>query len=56
MLLVSCGGLVGGSAQKVVINEGVCATSTFLRMNVGEETKIVLDNTQAQRRAGGHRR
>lgn len=34
---------VSGGPKKVVINERVCASVTFLRMNVGETNRIVLD-------------
>lgn len=45
VLWSACG--VGGDAQKkIVINENVCAGVDFLRMKLGQETKIVVDNTQ----------
>jgi hypothetical protein len=40
----SCDSLTGGG-KKIIINEGVCDSVGFLRMKVGEETEIVLDNT-----------
>jgi hypothetical protein len=44
-LLAGCDSLTGGS-PKVVVNEQVCANVNFLNMKLGEETKIVLDNSQ----------
>jgi hypothetical protein len=45
LLFVSCDSLDGGP-RKIIINENVCADVQFLRMNLGEETEIVVDNTQ----------
>lgn len=44
MLFASCDSLTGGT-KKVVVNEQVCADVAFLNMKLGEETKIVLDNS-----------
>lgn len=45
-LVVSSCDSLGGDPRKVIINEIVCADVTFLRMNLGEETRIIVDNTQ----------
>lgn len=45
-----CDGLTGAGTKKVVVNEAVCATVAFLNLKVGEETKIVLDNTEHSER------
>jgi hypothetical protein len=45
LIFASCDSLTGGS-KKVVANEQVCADVNFLNMKLGEETKIVLDNSQ----------
>jgi hypothetical protein len=38
-------GLTDSGPRKIVINEGVCSEISFLRMNYGEETRIVVDNS-----------
>jgi hypothetical protein len=38
-----CDAVTGGGPDKVVINERVCASVTFLRMTVGETHRVVLD-------------
>lgn len=38
-----CDAVTGSGPEKVVINERVCANVGFLRMNVGETHRIVLD-------------
>jgi hypothetical protein len=43
MLAASGCGAVGGGPKKVVINERVCASVSFLRMTVGETSRVVLD-------------
>jgi len=43
MLAATGCGAVGGGPKKVVINERVCSTVTFLRMRVGETSRVVLD-------------
>lgn len=45
VIFASCDSLTGGT-EKVVVNEQVCADVNFLNMKLGEETKIVLDNSQ----------
>lgn len=42
MIAAGCDG-VGGGPKKVVINDRVCASVTFLRMTVGETHRVVLD-------------
>ncbi len=42
LLAVACG--TGDTAKKVVVSESVCQNARFLRMDVGEKHKIVLDN------------
>jgi hypothetical protein len=41
----ACDSLTGEGSKKVVITESVCANISLLRMNLGQETKIVVDNT-----------
>ena len=52
-VLLLAGGLVfsscdslGGEPRKVIINEITCTDVAFLRMNLGEETRIIVDNTE----------
>lgn len=45
LLFSGCDALTGGP-RKLIINEVVCLDVAFLRMNLGEETEIVLDNTE----------
>jgi hypothetical protein len=40
MLAAAC----GGGDEKVIVNEQVCASVPFVRMKLGEKTKLVLDN------------
>jgi hypothetical protein len=42
----ACDSLTGGGTKKVIVNEQVCATVAFLNMKVGEETRIILDNSE----------
>lgn len=42
LLAGACG--TGDGAKKVVVSESVCQNARFLRMDVGEKHKIVLDN------------
>lgn len=39
----ACGGVTGGP-HKVVFNETVCASARFLRMNLNETNRVVVDN------------
>jgi hypothetical protein len=39
----ACGGVTGGP-RKVVFNETVCASARFLRMNLNETNRVVVDN------------
>ena len=45
LLVSACGQLTGGG-KKLVITEGVCGNVRFLRMKIGQETNIVLDNSK----------
>lgn len=45
LVFSACDSLDGGP-RKVIVNELVCADVTFLRMNLGEETRLIVDNTQ----------
>lgn len=36
---------VGGGPKRLVINESVCLNTGFLRLDVGEKRRIVVDNT-----------
>jgi hypothetical protein len=38
-----CDSVTGGGPKKVVINERVCSSVTFLRMTVGETNRIIVD-------------
>ena len=40
---VGCDAVTGGGPKKVVINERVCSTVTFLRMTVGDTHRVVLE-------------
>ncbi len=44
-LFAACDSLDGGP-RKIIINEAVCSDVGFLRMNLGEETEIIVDNTK----------
>ena len=41
----ACSGLTGGP-HKMVFNEGVCTSARFLRMNLNETTRVVVDNSK----------
>jgi len=45
LLASACGG-VGGGPRKVVFNEAVCGNARFLRMNVNETNRVVVDNSK----------
>jgi hypothetical protein len=52
LLLSACDQLDSGP-RKVVVHEGVCNDVQFLRLNVGETNRIVLDNTNHSPEQGG---
>jgi hypothetical protein len=39
----ACDAIGGGGPKKVVVNDRVCASVTFLRMTAGETHRVVLD-------------
>jgi hypothetical protein len=45
LLFVGCGVLDDGP-RKVIVTENVCFDVSFLRLNLGQETEIVVDNSQ----------
>jgi hypothetical protein len=45
LLSAACGGLSGGP-RKVVVNEDVCANVRFLRMKLGETSRVIVDNSK----------
>lgn len=44
LVAAACGS--GDGAKKVVVSESVCQNARFLRMDLGEKHKVVLDNGQ----------
>ena len=52
LLLSACDQFDSGP-RKVVVNEGVCNDVQFLRLNVGETNRIVLDNSNHSPEQGG---
>ena len=44
VIIVACGGISGGP-KKIVVNETVCVNAGFLRMDVNETYRIVVDNS-----------
>ncbi len=44
LLASACGG--SGGPRKVVVNQRVCGNVKFLRMNLGETNRVILDNRE----------